>query len=95
MKVNINTDDAHALVDMLNNRHFELTEDIDSPFGYWSNGFAEAITYYEYTIWSSEADGYPSEDQSLTGMVFVLLTNHMKKINVIEPESFFYGPQWD
>ena len=47
------------IVNILNTNYWELTQDDTIvPFGYWTDGNIEEITYLEFPLWNSEADGY-------------------------------------
>ncbi len=95
MTTHINSADAQELVSILNERYYETSQD-DSvvPFSFSTNGYSEVITFFEYPIWSSECDGYEDEGEAFATKVFVLLSEHMKKVDVVEPEHLFYHKSW-
>lgn len=96
MTKHINSADAHELVCILNERYFELSGDTEViPFDFSSNGYSEAITFFEYPIWTSECDGYADDGESLATKVFILLAQHMKKVDIVDAENLFYHKQWD
>ena len=81
------------LIDQLNGRYFELAQDGNTiPFSYSTDGYCSVVHLFEWPIWSSEADGWPSEDdgETLTDYVFKLFVEHIQKINAVSPRELFY-----
>jgi hypothetical protein len=92
----INTADAQELVNILNDRYYEMTTDVVAiPFSFSTNGHAEIILFFDYPIWSSECDGYEDEDETLADKVFGLFKDHLERLTSFAVSELFHGKQWD
>lgn len=87
------TSDPLELVNFLNEKHYEESLDEMAPFSYSTDGNAEIIYFYEWPLWSSECDGYASEDDNeyLTDIVYKLYTVHITRVNSVDPHVLFFN----
>jgi hypothetical protein len=87
------TSNPRELVNLLNEKFYEICLDEQSAFSYSTDGNTEIIYFYEWPLWSSECDGYASEDDNeyLTDVVYKLFVEHVSRINSADPRVLFFN----
>lgn len=88
------TSDPQELINLLNDRYYEETRDDEVvPFSYRTDGNTEIIYFHEWPLWSSECDGYASDDDDefLTDIVYRLYLDHLNRVNSVDPHVLFFN----